>query len=277
MAKQTDGTPADAAPTDGEQPGPADAAAGHLDRLQPVRTTRLSDEVADQIRNLITHDDLAVGARLPSERQLATRFGTSRPTVSQALRTLSLMGLVEIRQGSGAYVLRSPGSMVTASIDLMLDLDRASVGELLQLRLWLETLGVEEAARREPALTDDEAAEIDDALQRLSATGGSASEWIAVDTIFHATIVRSAGNPYLAAVYESVHTAALRFELDRWVEVDATPAWLTGASGDDRRALHAPIAEAVLRRDWQAARAAVKRHHQVMQQHFDAVSSDGRR
>lgn len=275
MAKDTDGTPADAVPTDGDQPGRAEAVTAHLDRLRPVRTTRLSDEVADQIRSLITHEDLAVGARLPSERQLAARFGTSRPTVSQALRTLSLMGLVEVRQGSGAYVLRAPGSMVTASIDLMLDLDRTSVGELLQLRLWLETLGVEEAARRDPALSADEAAEIDDALQRMRATGGSASEWIAIDTIFHATIVRSAGNPYLAAVYESIHTAALRFELGRWVELDATPSWLTAATGEDRWALHAPIAQAVLRRDWQAARAAVERHHRVMQRNFAAVMSDG--
>jgi GntR family transcriptional repressor for pyruvate dehydrogenase complex len=236
-------------------------------------TARLADEVADQIRHLITSENLAAGARLPSERQLAARFETSRPTVSQALRTLSLMGLVEIRQGSGAYVLRSPETMVTASLNLMLDLDRNSVSELLQLRLWLETLGVEEAARREPHLDDQEADEIQGALQRLAQTDGNASTWIAVDTLFHATIVRSAGNPYLAAVYESIHTAALRYEFDRWIELEAIPTWLQATGRDERWALHQPIAEAVIMRDWRAAREAVWRHHQVMQQHFDTAPS----
>jgi GntR family transcriptional regulator, transcriptional repressor for pyruvate dehydrogenase complex len=251
---------------------------GREAKRQEVATAsaRLSDEVADQIRHLITSENLAAGARLPSERQLATQFETSRPTVSQALRTLSLMGLVEIRQGSGAYVLRSPETMVAASLNLMLDLDRSSVGELLQLRLWLETLGVEEAARREPHLGDHEVGEIEGALERLAQTDGTASTWIAVDTLFHATIVRSAGNPYLAAVYESIHTAALKYEFDRWIEREAIPTWLEDTRRDERWALHRPIADAVIRRDWRAAREAVWRHHQVMRQHVDASAAASR-
>lgn len=97
--------------------------------------SRVSDEVAEEIRRLIEAEHLAEGTRLPSERDLAERFGASRPMVSQALRMLSLMGLVEIRRGSGAYVLRRPQTMVTASVTLMLDLDHGSVGELADLRL----------------------------------------------------------------------------------------------------------------------------------------------
>ena len=99
--------------------------------------TRVSDEVAEEIRRLIMRENLAEGARLPSERDLAERFGASRPMVSQALRMLSLMGMVEVRRGSGAYVLRHPQAMVTASVTLMLDLDHGSVGDLAELRLWL--------------------------------------------------------------------------------------------------------------------------------------------
>jgi GntR family transcriptional repressor for pyruvate dehydrogenase complex len=56
-------------------------------------------------------EGLEEGARLPSERGLADRFETSRPTVNQALRRLSLMGMVDIRRGSGVYVLRKPETM----------------------------------------------------------------------------------------------------------------------------------------------------------------------
>ena len=68
--------------------------------------------------------------------------------------------LAEIRRGSGAYVVRRPETMVTASVSLMLDLDQRSVSELMQLRLWLETLGAREAATRTPELASGEAAAI---------------------------------------------------------------------------------------------------------------------
>src|SRR5215831_11929140 len=99
-------------------------AAASLAGIQPVSSRRVSEQVADQIRGLITRDRLAEGDRLPPERDLAELFGVSRPMISQALRMLSLMGLVEIRQGSGAFVLRRPQDMVAASVSLMLDLDQ---------------------------------------------------------------------------------------------------------------------------------------------------------
>ena len=79
-----------------------------LPGIRPVLLPRVSDEVAEQIRRLIVSEQLAEGARLPAERELADRFEVSRPMVSQALRMLSLMGLIEIRRGSGAFVLRRP-------------------------------------------------------------------------------------------------------------------------------------------------------------------------
>src|SRR5487761_1004835 len=228
-----------------------------LPGITPVATARRSDDVAGQIRDLIIRERLAEGARLPAERELADRFGASRPTVSQALRSLSLMGLVEIRHGSGAYVVRRPETMVTASVNLMLDLDQHSLSDLMQLRLWLETLGAREAASRTPELTPDEAAAIRDALHRLKDSARRASEWIAADTVFHATIVRCAGNLYLAAIYESVHTAVLSYELRNWVDTESVPDWLRTTGPDQQVARHEPIATAVLNRDPDAAASAV--------------------
>lgn len=235
-----------------------------LPGIVPVASTRMSDDLADQIRRLIISEDVAEGARLPSERDLAERFGASRPTVSQALRTLSLMGLVEIRRGSGAYVLRRPETMVTASVNLMLDLDEHSVDHLIQLRLWLETLGVEHAATREPPLSGQEADGILAALERLGEAAGDPAKWIAEDTVFHAAVVRSANNPYLGAMYESVHTAVLSYEYKYWVETGTVPPWLQRNSAAEQLARHEPIARAVIDRAPEAARAAVLKHHEVM-------------
>jgi GntR family transcriptional repressor for pyruvate dehydrogenase complex len=242
--------------------------AAELPGIQPVSLARVSDQVAGQIRRLITRERLAEGQRLPPERDLAERFGVSRPMVSQALRMLSLMGLVEIRQGSGAYVLRRPEAMVTASVGLMLDLDHGSLGELAELRLWLETLGVGHAARREPPAA---VAGLADALARLATATGSASAWIAADTVFHANAVAAAGNAYLAAVYEGVHTAVLSHEYEHWVRTDTEPAWLAPPGAAALLALHRAIYDAVAAGDAAAAQAAVVHHHEVMLEHLAAA------
>jgi GntR family transcriptional regulator, transcriptional repressor for pyruvate dehydrogenase complex len=238
-----------------------------------VSVSRVSDEVAEEIRRLIAAEHLAEGTRLPSERDLAERFGASRPMVSQALRMLSLMGLVEIRRGSGAYVLRRPQTMVTASVTLMLDLDHGSVGDLAELRVWLETLGATRAAGRQPAISPVEAAAIESALTRLSGATASASEWIAADTVFHATVVAAAANSYLAAVYESVHTAVLGYEYDHWVRTETEPSWLSPGTAPAQLELHEAIYRSVIGGDADAARAAVLRHHAAMLAHL-AVARD---
>jgi GntR family transcriptional repressor for pyruvate dehydrogenase complex len=247
-----------------------------LNGLEPMPSTRLSDDVAERIRSLIITENIAAGSRLPSERDLAERVGASRPTVSQALRSLSLMGLVEIRRGSGAYVVRRPESMVTASVTLMLDLDEHSATDLMQLRFWLETLGATEAAQCTPALGAQVAEEMRGALQQLTEAVGQPSQWIAADTVFHASIVRASGNPYLAAVYESVHTTILGYEYKQWVQNDTMPRWLRDSTVEQQLALHQPILDAVIARDADAARVAVETHHLEMKKHLDEALSQAR-
>ena len=234
--------------------------AASLAGIQPVSPRRVSDQVADQIRLLITRERLAEGERLPPERDLAERFGVSRPMISQALRMLSLMGLVEIRQGSGAYVLRRPQGMVTASVGLMLDLDHGPLDDLAELRLWLETLGAVHAT--------GDTAELRAALRRLAGATGSVAAWIAADTVFHANVVRAAGNAYLTAVYEGVHTAVLSREYEHWVRTETEPAWLAGPGSGVLLDLHQAIYDAVAGGEAEAARTAVLRHHEVMLEHL---------
>lgn len=230
---------------------------------------RLSDGISDRILGLIVDEHLEEGARLPSERDLAERFNTSRPTVSQALRRLSLMGMVDIKRGSGVYVLRRPQTMVTASVSLMLNLDRDSIGDLMQARLLLETAAVEQASQRTDGPTNEEAEGVVDVLERLVEAHSSTSRWIAADTVFHAAVVDLAQNTFLSAFYESVHTASLSWEYDEWVSRNREPNWLHATGPEEHRDLHEPIMRAVLDRDIDSARAAVRTHHTVMVEHLE--------
>ena len=264
-------------PADSKPPVPRRPDAAELRGIGPVATTRRADDVAQQIRSLIIREEITEGARLPAERDLAARFGASRPTVSQALRSLSLMGLVEIRHGSGAYVVRRPESLVAMSVSLMLDLDRDSADHLMTLRLWLEETGVREAALGSPLDPQAETA-IRVALHRLrdcsDSDDATASELIAADTVFHSAVVRAAGNPYLATIFESVHGAVLKYQLRNWVDTAAAPLWLRHGGAEQQWALHAPIASAVISGDAGAARLAVRRHHEAILAHL-AESSPG--
>lgn len=242
-----------------------------LPGVQRVAPVRISDDVSEQIRRLIVSQDLDEGSRLPSERELSELFGASRPTVSQALRRLSVMGMVEIRRGSGAYVLRRPQTMVTESVNLMLDLNRASVGNLMQLRLWLETVGAEQAARPTKSLSKLEIDGLTEAFDRLRDASGSASHWIAADTVFHASVVGLAGNSYLTALYESVHTAVLTYEYDEWLKTGVEPEWIHKAKLGEHLKLHEPILEAVIKQKPRRARGAVLAHHQRMLEHLEAA------
>lgn len=79
--------------------------------IQSIEPQRLYRQIADQLRQLISSGEFAVGARLPAERDLASQLGVSRPSVREALIALEVEGWVEVRTGSGVYVLeRNAGS-----------------------------------------------------------------------------------------------------------------------------------------------------------------------
>ena len=73
--------------------------------LQTVEPQRLYRQIAGQLRKLITAGEFVVGARLPAERDLARQLGVSRPSVREALIAMEVEGWVEVRSGSGVYVL----------------------------------------------------------------------------------------------------------------------------------------------------------------------------
>src|SRR5260370_8432527 len=77
--------------------------------IQPVEPRRLYLQIADQVRSLIAAGEFASGSRLPSERELAKRFGVSRPSLREALIALEVQGYVDVRPGSGIVVTTPDG------------------------------------------------------------------------------------------------------------------------------------------------------------------------
>jgi GntR family transcriptional repressor for pyruvate dehydrogenase complex len=240
------------------------------DAFRRESVSRMADRVAEQIRSYIVDNQLETGQRLPSERRLAELVGSSRPTVSQALRSLSLEGLVTIRPGAGAFVLRDPGAMVDASLELMLRLEPDSLPEAAHLRFLLELSATRRALVRKPL----DLSRLQQALTGLREAKGHPSEWIAADTVFHLEAVSLSGNQYLTSLYSSLHTTVVRAAYNQWVTSTRTPAWLKGEQFEKQIALHEPIADALRLGHRRALDRALIVHEEALLSHLGVRVDD---
>jgi len=82
-----------------------------------LKAKRLYKTVADNLLTVIDSGKYAIGERLPAERDLASEYGVSRPTMREAMIALEIAGRVEVRKGSGVYVLEKP-THTTKSLDM---------------------------------------------------------------------------------------------------------------------------------------------------------------
>src|SRR5882724_5447626 len=128
------------------EPGGAPAH-GRMD-IEPVRSTRIYEEIVRQVKQLIGEGRLKSGDRLPPERDLAEKFMVSRTSVREALRALQSRGLIEIRAGEGTFVRDISVETLIEPLALVILPHREAVGELFEARRLLEPAIAALAARR---------------------------------------------------------------------------------------------------------------------------------
>ncbi|MEV6343214.1 FCD domain-containing protein [Actinoplanes sp. NPDC051851] len=167
----------------------------------PVRQTPLVTQVADQFRGLIASGAWAVGERIPGEIPLAAELGVSRGTVREALRALSVTGLLEPRIGDGTYV--------RATNEITGVLVRDELTGVLDARAGLEAASARLAAT---AATPGDLAALEAALATRAAAhdAGDRAGYIAADAAFHRGVVVAGGNPLLLRLYDAVAEAIER-------------------------------------------------------------------
>lgn len=150
---------------------------------------RLYQQVADQIRELILSGQFRLGQRLPAERELAQQLGVSRPSLREALIALEIDGTVEIRMGSGVYVIANAERKAAGSASF-----GESPVELMEARLALEGTVVVSACARMTAEGLKTISQILDSMRHEIAEGRKPVEQ---DRQFHLAVARQAGNSVL--------------------------------------------------------------------------------
>lgn len=159
--------------------------------IQAIKVRRLYLQVAEQLQNLIANGTYTAGARLPAERDLAERFGVSRPTIREAMIALEISGLVEVRSGSGVYVLEQAGGPARLE-----DSEAPGPFEILEARRLIEGETSALAAER---ISAEQLAELEQLLAEMERGDLPVVDAELVDQRFHCLIADASGNSALSA------------------------------------------------------------------------------
>ena len=169
-------------------------------RLKPISPKRISDQVFDQLRELIFQGDLKPGQKIMTERELAEALGVSRNSVREAINKLVALRFLEQRQGQGTFV-RSFDEAVKIPLGTVMQTQDASLIDLLEMRMGIECTSASLAAQRANA---DDLAAIETAIAEMTADTGRGGLGTEGDLAFHLAIASATKNPLQVYIMKNV-------------------------------------------------------------------------
>jgi len=213
------------------------------------RAPSVTEHAIDKIRERIVSGAWGAGDRLPKESELAGELGISRNSLREAVRALSQLRVLEVRQGDGTYVSSlEPGLLLESTGFISHLLLGETELELYEVRRILEAAAAALAAGRIDA---QEKVDLGQSLERMRAAH-SVEELVEADVAFHALIAKAAGNTVLTSLLASLSTRTMRIRL-----------WHGRAADDaleETREEHRRIYEALIAGDPELARATATAH-----------------
>ena len=195
----------------GDRSAQISAALGALPAGTPV------SEVARRLLDLFTGGSIAPGTRLPPERQLAATLEVGRSAVREALAALEILGIVQVRPGSGTYLRGNASELLPQTLRWGLLIGERNTAEMLELRSGLEIYVARLAAARAEA-SDLEA--LRTSLERMRQSVGMLKAFAKADLDFHDALARTAGNAVLIDMLHVVRSL-LQVYADRAVHDEA--------------------------------------------------------
>lgn len=233
------------------------AALGSLPTGTPV------SEVARRLLDLFTSGSIEPGTRLPAERHLASTLGVGRSAVREALAALEILGIVDVRPGSGTYLRGTASDLLPQTLRWGLLIGEKKTAELLELRSGLEIYVARLAANAADAAS---LKSIGGHLDRMRASIGDLPAFAKADRDFHSALAKAAGNAALLDLLDVVRSL-LQVYANRAVsdEQEATRAVEE----------HAALYEALEQRDPDAAASAMAVHMATASERLAAETAAG--
>jgi GntR family transcriptional regulator, transcriptional repressor for pyruvate dehydrogenase complex len=216
-----------------------------VEQLRPVTRPRLYEVIVEQLCAYIADNEMSAGDRLPAERDLAANLGVSRASLSQALVALEVQGILSVRHGDGAILVRPP-TEERAIRALREHADR--IPDIIEAREALEVkLAGLAAARR----TDAEMAAIDTAIATMASEIEAGDRGVVGDEMFHEALTAAAHSSLLAKLMHEISGLIRETRIESLSQEDRPRASLEA---------HRRIADAVRKQDPQEASRAMADH-----------------
>lgn len=231
---------------------------------KPIVRESVAEMVAQRILEMVTARALKPGDQLPPERELALSLNVSRPSVREAIRGLSIMGVVKSRQGGGAYITELDGEALLGPIQFFLSLEDMNIRELYDARSLIES----DVARRAAENIDRETlARLEHILAEQKLMLNDARAFRLSDFEFHEAIWIGSGNAFLKRIGESLNVLGLEFRKRR-----SESTGVLQRSFNDHRIL----LDALQLRNPDAAAKAAEQHMQNVYKSTIAQSDGGK-
>lgn len=221
-----------------------------LSNIDPIKRESIATQVARRLVEYIISGEIEPGARMPSERQLAEAFGVGRSAMREALKSLSMIGLIDVRQGDGTYLKRADTALLPQIIEWGLLIGEQRTLDLVDARQCIEIDLAGLAAQRR---TDDDIAELERIIRRMERSANDEDAFVEADVSFHLKVAEAARNSVLRDIHSSIQ-ALLRAWIGRVIHA----ADSTLPSFEE----HPPILEAIRDRDPDRAKLAMESHMQ---------------
>jgi DNA-binding FadR family transcriptional regulator len=231
-----------------------------------VRHVRAFESVIQQVESAIVQGSLAVGDRLPSERELQAMLDVSRNTLRESLRVLEQKGLVEIRKGNrgGIFVRQLNADCMAESLGLFVQSQRITMEQISEFRQDLEGLVTRRAARQAGPGRMGEVERVLAGAEELANQGPAQWEaFMQADRDLHLALARLAGNPLHLFFLETVHTNFHRTHINAFLPRDEETIRVTL---EELQAIVSAVSRGDAERAESLAREHVRRATQAMQQ-----------
>ncbi len=168
--------------------------------MYQIKRELVAEKVAQGIINYIIMNDLKPGDKLPTERELAERFVVGRPAVREALCALSMIKIIDIRQGDGIYYRNMSSSFLSESFKIYMDLGMIDIDNFYEVRILVESQTAALAAER---ITNEEIEKIREYVKDSAVVVKDRIKFINYDVMIHNAIFKAAKNPMLVFLTSS--------------------------------------------------------------------------
>lgn len=228
-----------------------------------MQYTTLAESVMLQIQQMIERGDFKVGEKLPAEQTMCRQLNISRPTLREAYRALHEQGVIELKNGRGAFVKLSDDTERSLRLTEWFTEHKAELMDCFDIREALEPLAVRLAIER---AKPNELYEITgiNALFKKAVSEGDSSKMSTYDELFHIGIVKASHNQLLSVINSHIVSS---------MEPYRNNSFAVNSNGVHAVQPHDEIVDAILRKDVEKAQSAMLEHLRISRLDIESVIS----